>query len=110
LEIRRQYKINLLVIGISLLSKVNLSPIYSILIDESTDRTCEPHLLVYICYLGEAGQFASCMKFVELMPLSRETDEMMFNCVQELLKKCGLDLMKLIAIATDGDPCMIGAH
>jgi hypothetical protein len=44
----------------SLLSEVKLSHVYSILIDESTDRTCEPHLIVYICYLGRAGKFAPC--------------------------------------------------
>jgi hypothetical protein len=34
----------------------------------------------------------------------------MFTCIQELLRKCGLDLMKLVAIAIDGAACMTGAH
>jgi hypothetical protein len=56
----------------SLLSEIKLSPVYSILIDESTDRTCEPHLIVYICYLGGAGKFAPCIKFVELILFQEE--------------------------------------
>ena len=39
----------------SLLSEVKLSPCYSILIDESIDRTCESHLIVYLCYLKKGG-------------------------------------------------------
>jgi hypothetical protein len=94
----------------SLLSEVKLSPIYSILIDEPIDRTCEPHLIVYIYYLRGTGQSAPYIKLVELMPLSRRSSEVMFNCVQELLGRCGLDLMKLVAIVTDGAPCMTSAH
>jgi hypothetical protein len=44
------------------------------------------------------------------MPLSRGTGEVIFNCVQELLKKCKLNLIKLVAIATDGAACVTGAH
>ena len=36
----------------SLLNEVKLNPCYLILIDESTNRTCEFHLIVYLCYLS----------------------------------------------------------
>ena len=65
----------------SLLSEVKLNPCYSILIDESTDRTCEPHLIVCLCYLRKCGEGAPCIKFIELMPLSRGIGEVMFNSI-----------------------------
>ena len=34
----------------------------------------------------------------------------MFNSIQDLLRRCRLDLKKLVAIATDGAPCMTGVH
>ena len=37
----------------NLVHEVKCNSMYSILIDESIDRTCEPHLIVYICYLTE---------------------------------------------------------
>ena len=42
---------------LSLIEEVNNSPVYSILMDESTDRTCEPHLIMYVCYLMDVGYF-----------------------------------------------------
>ena len=65
----------------SLLNELKFSPCYSILIDESTNRTYEPHLIVYLYYLRKGDQGASCIKFIELMLLSRETEEVMFNLV-----------------------------
>ena len=94
----------------SLLSEIKLSPCYSIFIDESTNRTCEPHLIVYLCYLRKDGEGAPCIKFIELMPLSRRTREVMFNSIRDLLRRCGLDLKKLVAIATDGACCMTCIH
>ena len=94
----------------SLLSEVKLSPCYSILIDESTDKTCEPHLIVYLCYLKKSGEGVLCIKFIELMPLSRGTGEIMFNSIRDLLRRCRLDFKKLVAIATDGAPCMTSVH
>ena len=41
----------------SLIEEVKSSPIYSILIDESTDRTSEPQLIMYVCYLMDVGYF-----------------------------------------------------
>ena len=89
---------------------VKNSPVFSLLIDESTDRTCEPHLIVYVCYLTDGGSGSTCVQFVELMPLSRGTGEIMFQSIKELLERLGFDLLKLVAIATDGAACMTGVH
>ena len=44
------------------------------------------------------------------MPLSRGFGEVMFSLVQDLLKRCRLDLKKSVAIAIDGAPYMMGIH
>ena len=80
------------------------------MIDESTDQTCEPHLIVYVCYLTGVSSGSTCVQFIELMPLSRGTREVMFQSSKELLEKLGFDLLKLVAIATDGAACMTGVH
>ena len=48
-------------LGSNLVHEVKRSSMYSILIDESTDRTCEPHLIVYICYLTGGGFDSPCV-------------------------------------------------
>ncbi|KAG0593808.1 hypothetical protein M758_UG021100 [Ceratodon purpureus] len=93
-----------------LVEEVKCSPVYSIMIDESTDQTCEPHLIVYVCYLTGAGSGSTCVQFVELMPLARGTGKVMFASIKELLRRLGFDLLKLVAIATDGAACMTGVH
>ena len=37
---------------LSLIEEVQNNPVYSILIDKSTNQTCEPHLIVYVCLEG----------------------------------------------------------
>ena len=95
---------------LSLIEEVKNNPIYSILIDESTDRTCEPHLIVYVCYFTGVGSGSKYMQFVELMPLSRETRELIFQSNKELLKRLEFDLLKLVTIFTNGVTCMTGVH
>jgi hypothetical protein len=95
---------------LNLVYEVKRNSMYSILIDESTDRTCEPHLIIYICYLTGGGFDSPYVQFVELMPLSRGTGEVIFECIKSLLVKLGLDLQKLVAIAIDGVACMTGVH
>ena len=90
--------------------RLKVNPVYSILIDESTNRTCEPHLIVYVYYLTDVGSGSTCVQFVELMHLSRETGKIIFQSIKKLLEKLGFDLLKLVAIATDGAACMTGVH
>ena len=86
---------------LSLTQEVKTNLIYSILIDKSTDRTCKPHLIVYVCYLTNVGSGSTCMQFVELMPLLRRILEVMFQCTKRWLQRFGFDLLKLVAIATN---------
>lgn len=47
-------------------SKIKCSPFYSILIDESTNRGLEKHLIVYVMYLSEGGIGAPVVDFLNL--------------------------------------------
>ena len=58
---------------LNLIEEVKNNLVYSILIDESTDRTCEPHLIVYVCYLTGVGSSSTYVQFVKLMLVSRGT-------------------------------------
>ena len=49
------------------LQEVKDSLVLSLLVDESTDRTLEQHLIVYVCYLARRGMGPLCMQFVELL-------------------------------------------
>ena len=44
------------------------------------------------------------------MHLSQETGKIIFQSIKKLLEKLGFDLLKLVAIATDGAACMTGVH
>ena len=65
---------------------------------------------MYVCYLTGASSGSTCMKFVELMPLSREAGKIMFQFIKKLLERLGFDLLKLVAITPYGAACMIGVH
>ena len=65
---------------------------------------------MYVCYLTDVGSGSTCVQYVELMPLSRRTREIMFQSIKELLERLGFDLLKLVAIATDGAACMTDMH
>ena len=95
---------------LSLIEEVKSNPVYSILIDKSSDRICEPYFIVYVCYLTGVGSGSTCVQFVELMPLSRGTGKVMFQSIKKMLKKFGFDLLKLVTITTDGAACMTGVH
>eukprot|EP01018_Ginkgo_biloba_P029271 Gb_13695 [translate_table: standard] len=53
-------------------TEIYRSPFYSILIDESTDRTLEQHLIVYITYLTDAGRGTCATKFICLLKIKDE--------------------------------------
>lgn len=92
------------------LQEVNLSPVFSLLIDESTDRTLEQHLIVYVCSLARGGMGEPRMHFVELLAVSRGTAEVMYTTLMDLLTAREWPLEKIVALATDGAASMIGSR
>ncbi|KAH7439027.1 hypothetical protein KP509_04G041600 [Ceratopteris richardii] len=92
----------------TILANIRASPFYSLLIDESTERTMEKHIIIYALYLidGEKGP-AKC-SFVQLLPIENGDAESIYNAVSVFLVESGLPTEKLNAIATDGASDMIG--
>ena len=92
------------------LQEVKDSPILSLLVDESTDRTLEQHLIVYVCYLARGGMGPPCMQFVELLSVPRGTREVMYNKIVELMREFEWPLEKVVGLATDGAASMTGVR
>ncbi|KAH7277645.1 hypothetical protein KP509_39G060800 [Ceratopteris richardii] len=91
-----------------ILANICSSPFYSLLIDESTDRTMEKHIIIYALYLTNGGKGPAC-SFVQLLPIENGDAESIYNAVSAFLVESGLTTQKLIAIATDGASVMIGS-
>jgi hypothetical protein len=92
------------------LLEVKDSPVISFLVDESTDRSLEQHLIVYVCSLSRSGLGPPCMQFVGLTSVPRATGEIFYKNVVDLLEKSEWPLEKLVALATDGAASMIGVR
>ena len=71
------------------------SSVLSLLVDESTNRTLEQHLIVYVCYLARGGIGPSCMQFVELLSVPRGIEEVMYNKIVELMREFEWPLEKV---------------
>ena len=70
-------------IGVSLeqqfFREVQVSPYYSIVIDEATDISVTKQLLLCIQHLGEGGE--TCVKYLKLMKLSKGTADVITDAV-----------------------------
>lgn len=77
------------------LKKVTSSRWFGVMIDESTDISSHGHMVIYLSYLE-----AECMpkmSFYGIVRICDGTAKSLFNTVIDELKKCNLDLSKLIA-------------
>ncbi|KAH7437452.1 hypothetical protein KP509_05G072900 [Ceratopteris richardii] len=91
-----------------LLCDIRASPFYSLLIDESTDRTIKKHLIIYILYVSNAGKGPTRCVFIELLSVENGNAKSIFDIVSKFLQDNMLDICKLISIATDGASVMVG--
>ena len=92
------------------MDEIRGSPFFSILIDESTDRTLEKHLIIYVLYLSEGGKGEPQCKFVRLLPVENGKAEGIYNTINEFILESNLDLKKLVAFASDGASSMVGKN
>ena len=72
------------------------STFFSILNDESTDRTLEKHLIIYVLYLSEGGKGEPHCKFVWLLPMENVKGEGIYNSMNEFILESNLDLKQLV--------------
>ena len=85
-------------------------PGFSLMVDESTDRTLEQHLIMYVCYLTGQGSGVLVTQFVELSSITADTGEGICTAVDEVLNKLHWIRDQLVAVATDGASAMIGSR
>jgi len=80
----------------------------SLAVDESTDTTDNAQLLVFVRFYDEAkGEFVEDV--LGLTNLSGHTrGEDIYEAIMGMLNERGIDLKKVVSIATDGAPAMMG--
>ena len=89
----------------SLVSDIKSSPVYSIMLDESTDISVEKKLSIYVRYvkLGEPLTIFLCN-----VDLSDGCAHTLISKVVELFDKLGIELPNCTSLATDGAVVMMG--
>ena len=91
----------------SILTKIKLSPYFSIQIDESTDITSEKCLIIYITYFDSDLNIPST-KFLKLFDIYQFDAKYIFSILKDFLETNGISLKFLIGFASDGAAVMMG--
>ncbi|CAG9790310.1 unnamed protein product [Diatraea saccharalis] len=84
-------------------------PVYSIVIDESTDVATVKVLAIVIKYFSET-ECTVKTKFLDLVDLSGETADHLFNALSSKLSELGLDIKDVLGFAADTTNVMFGQH
>ncbi|MCO5606020.1 hypothetical protein L7F22_060207 [Adiantum nelumboides] len=92
----------------NLYADMRASPFFSILIDESIDRTMEKHVIIYVLYINDGGKGSAKCKFVQLLAVEIGDAKAMYDAINVFMVESGFEISKLIAIATYGASVMIG--
>ena len=82
---------------------------YSILLDESTDRSSAKHLCVCIRYFSEIKNVIESA-LLGLMPVVSTTGESLFEELKKCLSDFNLNLLDCIGFSSDSASNMVGMH
>ena len=88
-----------------LVSEVNESGVYALMLDESTDLTVHKHLSICVRYV-KTGEPVT--KFLANLPLPDGKAHTIVNETINCLTKLGLESSKIVSLATDGAATMLG--
>lgn len=83
-----------------LIKEIGESP-YSIILDESTDVSCEKHMAYMIRYYNEKLK-TIIIDFLGFQELHHTTADALYTAFNEFMTEMGLKMQNLIAIGTDG--------
>ncbi|KAI5083854.1 hypothetical protein GOP47_0000023 [Adiantum capillus-veneris] len=85
--------------------KLLQSPYYALMVDETTYRSLEKHLIIYFSFL--APKCSSCssteITFAKLLTVPDGCAQTKFDAIMKMMKEVGLNKQQLVGIATDGD-------
>jgi hypothetical protein len=95
------------VLTTSVISDIESSPFYSLMLDESTDITVNKHLSICVRYI-KCG--SPVTRFLCNVALTNGKAHTIVNCMVEILQELGLNLSNCTSIATDGAAVMMGRH
>ena len=90
------------------LSKIDSSPVFALQLDESTDISNLPQLLVYVRYVADERINEEVLFCQPLETTSKAVD--VFQMLIDFFDKTELSWSKLVGVCTDGAPAMIGAN
>ncbi|KAH7422047.1 hypothetical protein KP509_13G088000 [Ceratopteris richardii] len=89
-------------------SLLHKSPFYALMLDESTYRSLEKHLIVYISFLDKEGYGFCRVEFLKLILVEDGYAQTKFDAVMNMISHMHIDLRKLVGISTDGHSSMLG--
>ena len=72
------------------------------MVDESTDRTLEQHLVIYATYLDSKGLGPPISQFMKLKDVVDGKGKTIYDSVNQLIDVRGLQYKDLIVVSTDG--------
>lgn len=80
----------------------------SLAVDESTDTTDNAQLMVFVRYYDESKRafVEDVLGMANLCAQTRGED--IYNAILDMLNEKGIDVKKVVSIATDGAPAMMG--
>jgi hypothetical protein len=90
--------------------EVRNSPCFSLFLDESTDRTLESHLIVYISYIDKGGLGQPKSLFLSLSAICNGIAQSIYDAWISTCALYKLQNSKLVGLATDGAAAMLGVH
>lgn len=90
--------------------EVRSSPCFSLLLDESIDRSLESHLIVYLSYIDKGGLGQPKSLFLSLSAICNGTAQSIYDAWMSTCALYRLESSKLVGLATDGAAAMLGVH
>ena len=82
---------------------------YSLIVDESTDVSCQKHLCVCVRYFSISANDMKTV-FLGLIPVTSTTGEDLFQAISKFMADRDIKLVNCIGFASDDASNMVGAH
>ena len=78
------------------------------MLDESTDRSLEKHLVVYATFLNSKGLGPPISQFLKLINVCDGRGKTTYDAIKHLMESRGLSKETLVGVSTNGASSMVG--